>query len=340
MSKVINESCTRRKIPPPQLVLIHLPPEPIQNGKNRRKFPSSKDCFVKVAVSNISAGSGSTVKEHVRVRYESNSGERNTLEKSKSLINGSTYLLGISDITRHPITAEESKLPDLPVHKVCQYLPLNYYPGKDTQPGHYGFWFRFFGKSCKFHILITLKLHKHAPGDADKVVSTIELDIRNIPRYAMNKNIPKISSSSKLSACSFYSEQEYIGIMEKLQKLQEQCLWEKCASVGDEMLFGLEKGKSDLKACIMLEQSKAVCHLGSPGDDSTVIAEGIISTLSDCYLPLETKCRFYVLKALVLQHQCSHDTAVTNAKHALDFAKTGGLYIEKHLIVKCLKLNC
>ncbi|XP_028397439.1 uncharacterized protein LOC114521266 isoform X3 [Dendronephthya gigantea] len=275
MSKVINESCTRRKIPPPQLVLIHLPPEPIQNGKNRRKFPSSKDCFVKVAVSNISAGSGSTVKEHVRVRYESNSGERNTLEKSKSLINGSTYLLGISDITRHPITAEESKLPDLPVHKVCQYLPLNYYPGKDTQPGHYGFWFRFFGKSCKFHILITLKLHKHAPGDADKVVSTIELDIRNIPRYAMNKNIPKISSSSKLSACSFYSEQEYIGIMEKLQKLQEQCLWEKCASVGDEMLFGLEKGKSDLKACIMLEQSKAVCHLGSPGDDSTVIAEDV-----------------------------------------------------------------
>ena len=480
MPMVINESrslvkCTRRKISPPQLVLIYLPSEPIQNGKNRRKFPSSKDCFVKVAVSNI-VESGSTVQGHVPVRYESNSGERSTLEKRKSLINGPTYLLGIGDVTRHPTTDEESKLPDISIHKVCQYLPLNYYPVKDIQPGHYGFWFRFFGKSCKFHILITLKLHKHVPDYVDKVVSIIELDIRNTERCAINRNIPTISSSNKLCDCSLYSEPEYIGIMEKLQQLQEQCLWEKCISAGNEILFGLEKGKSILKACIMLEQSKAVCRLGnfstakslvkqaletittksankelliaraymylslchhydmslgnaeeclriaseklihfkpcedtadlhysegqlllsfllkisnfnkaliveakeklqiamsqyqisynsghrrimnkiynaqlnsaillllaSPGDDSTVIAERIISTLSDCFLSLETKCRFYVLKALVFQQRCSHEAALTNAKHALDFAKTSGLYVEQQLIVKCLKLNC
>ena len=470
MSKVKTKFCSsvkpvRRKISPPRLVLIHSPSEPIENGKNRRKFPSSKDCCVKVCAVHVVNSESGSKQERVSIRYEC--GGQSTLENNNSLINGPTYLLGISSITRYPT---DEQLVDLPTYKVCQYHPLNYCTFSHIQPGDYGFWFRFFGKSCRFHIMITLKLHKH--GHNDKIVSTIELDIRNIEKCTINRNISMKSSNSKSHGCSLYSEKIYIDIMEKLQRLQEHCLWEKCISVGDE-ISSSEKGKSDIKACILLEQSKAVCRQGkfvaakllikqaleaipaksqnkdsliaraytylslchhcdmslgnaeeclkiaseklinfkpcedtgdlyynegwllisfllkipnfnrgliaeakeklekaishyqesynskharitnkihstqlciailflfaNPENDSVVIAEEMISTLSDAHLSQETKCRFSFVKALLLQCQCSNEAAIRNAKHALDLAKICGLHVEKQLIVKCLK---
>ena len=463
MSKVKGKSSSS-KISLPKLVLIHSPSEPIENGKNRRKFPSSKDCCVRVRVlSNNAPGSKQT---RVPIRYECDV-PSTFLKNNSSLVNGPTYLLGINSITRHP-TGED--LLDLPTHKVCLYHPLNFCTTKDIQPGHYGFWFRFFGKSCRFHVMITLKIHRH--GHNDKVISTVELDITNIEKSTINRNMFVKSSNSKSHHCSLYSEKKYIGIMEKLQQLQEHCLWQKCVTVGDE-ISNLEKGKSDIKVCILLEQSKAMCHQGefvrakslvkqaleaiptrsqnkdlliargytylslchhyelslgnaeqclqiaseklinfrpcedtadlsnkegwllisfllkipnfSKGliteakeklekavshykesynpkherimnkiyssqlgiailflfahqdNDSVLVAEEVISTLSDAHLSQETMCRFSFVKALLLQHQCSNEAAITNAKHALDLAKTCGLYVEKQLIVKCLK---
>lgn len=413
------------------------------------------------AVFNSESGSK---QKRITIRYDCD--RQNTLKNNKSLKNGPVYLLGISSITRHHGNEE---LPDLPTH-VCQYSPLNYTTAiKDHQPDHYGFWFRFFGKSCRFHILITLKVHKLGCGD--EVVSTIELDIWNIEKYTINGNISRKSINCKSCYCSLYSEKGYVDIMEKLQNLQDYCLWEKCVAVGNEIIHSLEKGKSDMKACILLEQSKAACRQGKfatskslvkqaleaipaksqnkdllisraytylslthhfdfslgnteeclriaseklinfkPCEDtadlhynegwllisfllkipnfsdglfieakekldkaishyqesynpkhtrimnkiystklckailflvnqkhvSVTFAEEIISALSDVCLSEETKCRFSFVKALVLKHQSSYEVAITNAKQALDLAKTCGLYLDMQLIVKCL----
>jgi hypothetical protein len=470
MSKVKSKSYSS-KISLPKLVLIHSPSQPIANGKNRRKFPSSKDCCVRFRVLSNNNNNGvngpgpGSEQKRVPIRYECDG--QSTLENSSSLMNGSTYLLGVSSITRHRTNED---LLDLPTHKVCLYHPLNICTARDIQPGHYGFWFRFFGKSCRFHIMITLKLQRH--GHNDKVLSTIELDITNIEKFTINRNVSIQSPSGRAPDSSLYSEKRYIGVMEKLHQLQEHCLWQKCVAVGDEMA-SLEKGKSDVKASILLEQSKAVCHQGgfatakslikqametiparsqnkdlliargyiylslchhyelslgnaeeclriaseklinfkpcedtadlhheegwllisfllkipnfskgliteakerlekaishykesynpkrarimnkiynsqlsvailfifaSPDNDSVVIAEEMISSLSDANLSQETVCRFSFVKALLLQQQCSNEAAITNAKHALDLATTCGLYVEKQLIVKCLK---
>lgn len=469
MSKVTTyKDCSnrsiKRKASLPKLVLIHSPSEQIENGKNRRKFPSSKDCYVKVGVV-FNSESGSKQKR-AAIRYDWD--RQSTLESNKGLMNGPVYFLGISKVTRHRANEE---LLDLPTHNVCQYSPLNYTSViKDHQPDHYGFWFRFFGKSCRFHILITLKLHK--PGCEDEVVSAIELNIRNIEKYTVSGNISGKSLGCKSLYCSLYSEKGYIDTMDKLQNLQDYCLWEKCVAIGDEMISNLEKGKSDMKACILLEQSKAACCQGKfvtskslvkqaleaippksqnknlltsrayvylsmvhhfdfslgnadeclriaseklinfkPCEDtgdlhyhegwllisfllkipnfsdallveaqekldkaishyqeaynpkhtriinkiyrtqlckailflanqkhfSMTFAEEIISNLSDACLSQEIKCRFSFVKALVLQHQSSYEAAITNAKRALELAKTCGLYPDMQLIVKCLE---
>ena len=313
MSKVTTyNGCSnrsiRRNVAPPKLVLIHSPSEQIENGKNRRKFPSTKDCYVKVAaVFNSESGSK---QKRVTIRYDYD--RRSTLESKKNLVNGPVYLLGISSITRHH---NDEELFDLPTHNVCQYSPLNYSTVmKDHQPDHYGFWFRFFGKSCRFHILITLKLHKL--GCDDEVVSTIELNIRNIEKYSINGNISRKSINCKSCYCSLYSEKEYIDIMEKIQNLQDYCQWEKCFAVGDELIHSLEKGKSDMKACILLEQSKAACRQGKFAKSKSLVKQALEA------IPAKSQNKDLLISRAYIYLSLTHlfDFSLGNAEECLRIA--------------------
>ncbi len=306
MSNVYRTKSCSSKISPPKLVLIHSPSDPVENGKNRRKFPSFKDCCVKVRV--VSKHESGSEQKRVPIRYECD-GQR-TVGNNNSSINGPTYLLEVSNITRHSTNED---LLDLPTHKVCQYHPLNYCTLTDIQPGHYGFWFRFFGKSCRFHIIITLKLHKH--GHNDKIVSTIELDIKNIEKCSINRNISMQSSNCKSRDSSLYSEKEYIGIMEKLQKLQEHCLWEKCVTIADE-ISSLEKGKSDMKACILLEQSKAVCHQGKFAAAKSLIKQALEA------IPARSQNKdLLIARGYIYLSLCHHyDLSLGNAEECLRIA--------------------
>ena len=300
-----------RKISPPKLVLIYAPLQPVKNGKNRRKFPSPvKDYYIKVKVVPCVSETGSQ-ENWVPIYYEYDG--HDALGCNNSLVNGPVYLLGISSITRHCTNQE---LLDLPIHQVCQYHPLNYCTGKDIPSNHYGFWFRFFGKSCRFHIIITLKLHRH--GKDDKVVNTIEVDVTNIETFPIKKHISVKTTNFKSHDCSLYLEKEYINVMEILYRLQEQCMWEKCIAVGNEILSSLESnGKSDIKACILLEQSKSFSHLGK-----FAIAKSLVKQTLEI-IPANNQNKDLLVARAYIYLSLSHhyDLSLGNAEECLSIAR-------------------
>lgn len=302
----------RNGIPRINMVVTDRPQNPVMNGKNRWKFPSSKDCCVKIGIVSDTDNVG--LGEKLRVSYD----QQDRIREKTSKTNGLKFLLEVSCITRHGINNEDTIL-DIPLHLVCLQQPLNSWRFKRLNINNYGFWFRFFGKSCRFHVKICLKMHQGKPGSLsaqDKVINTVELDIINheiIPINNFTKPIKKLSRK-----VSLYSEKGYLAIMEELQTLQEKCLWEKCRSVGDKLLCGLDTNKSDYKVCILLEQSKVACQQEKLMEAKSLVKAALemIPTKSKNKMLLTARAYTY----LSLAHQ--YDMAFGNAEECLRIAKT------------------
>lgn len=291
------------------MVVLHRPQNPVINGKNRWKFPSLKDCCVRVGIFTIDKEKIGE-KKAVRVYYD----QQGNISKSGKR-NGAIFVLEVSCITRHAI--DERSLIDVPLHMVCLQRPLNWRNFKQYTHDDIGFWFRFFGRSCRFHIRISLKIHLGKRGKCaqDKVINTVELDIVN-REIISHKNFSGVREKPSRET-SLYSEKGYQLIMEELQTLQENCLWEKCKSAGDRLLSGSDQTNADYKICILLEQSKVACQLGKLKDAKSLVKKALEIIPKSQNKALLTG-RAYT--CLSLSHQ--YAMAFGNAEECLRIAKT------------------
>lgn len=315
ITRVSPKVKVRREIPCINMVVVHRPKNPVINGKNRWKFPTVKDCCVKLCVSKYH-----TDKVKISERKGLEVGYNNKLHilGENRKINGTKYFLEISCITRHPINNDSlcSDDSDEPLNKICLQQPLNSlnfnkYP--QMAQNDFGFWFRFLGKSCRFHIKISLKIQRGKPErfSEDKVVSTVELDIVN-REIISHKSVTKpIKNPSR--ECSLYSEKEYLRIMQELQSLQDNCLWEKCKSAGNRLLSELDQTKSDYKVCILLEQSKVACQQGELKNAKSLVQSALEMIPTTSRNKALLTARAYT--CLSLSHQ--YDQAFGNAEECL-----------------------
>lgn len=297
----------RREIHKVNMVIVDRPKNPVVNGKNRMKFPTAKDCCVRI---EVKIGGKENV---MKVSYNQ---KRHILDEKtqKRKANGTKYLLEVSCITRHPIN--NNSLFDEPLSMMCLQRPLNYL--NQFNKSDFGFWFRFFGKSCRFHIKISLKTQRGNPerGAEEKVVSTLELDIVN-REIISHKNITK-QFEKPARECTLYSEKEYQLIMQKLQSLEDNCLWEKCRSAANRLLSELDETKSDYKVCILLEQSKMSCQQGKWKDAKSLVKTALEMIPTTSRNKALLTARAYI--CLSLSHQ--YDQAFDNAEACLRIAKT------------------
>ncbi|XP_046853979.1 uncharacterized protein LOC124447126 [Xenia sp. Carnegie-2017] len=295
----------KKKIAKPSLVLIHSPTKPVKNGKNRRKFPSSKDCFVEFCVKS-DIFEEQRLKPKISVGYEF----WKYLKYENSSINGERYYVSVSHITRHSINND--LLDNFSMSKVCLHHPLNYAKYKDIQRDSFGFWFRFFGSSCRFQITIALKCAN------DRTIDTMELNIENIENFDATQRISIVENASKkLYVCRLYSDYEYIRVINLHIEMQSKCDWKTCITLGNEILSTLQSGKSDLKACIFLEQSKAFYHLGDFTSSKSLVKQALQTISSD-----SSNRNILIGRAYVYLSFCHlYDSALGNTEECLRIAR-------------------